>query len=101
MPELPVTWGILQLNRKFNRRVRGGTRRGNKRLNALRPPRLFFLPESTGSVSDGQSTYMSSYEKSDTFYHFPGRFEKPRRDAERDNNPLRPSASSAVNLFLP
>ena len=36
-----------------NRRVRRGARRGNKWLNAssvpLRPPRLFFLPESTGS----------------------------------------------------
>ena len=50
---------------EFNRRVRGGARRGYKWLNAssvpLRPPRLFFLPESTGSQSGGQSTYPSSY----------------------------------------
>nr|QNT35619.1 hypothetical protein BFFPPMPJ_00024 [uncultured Methanosarcinales archaeon] len=40
-------------------------RGGNKRLNAssvpMRPPRLFFLPESTESQSGDQSTYLSSY----------------------------------------
>ena len=40
---------------------------GNKRLNASsvppRPPRLFFLPEITGSQSGDQSTYLSSYFK--------------------------------------
>ena len=62
MQELPGIWGILQPNTEYNRRVRRGARRENKWLNALRPLRLFFLPESTGSQSGDQSTYLSSYD---------------------------------------
>ncbi|TKY91518.1 MAG: hypothetical protein C5S46_05415 [Candidatus Methanomarinus sp.] len=37
----------------------------------------------------------------ETFYYFLRRFEKPQRDAEKNNKPLRSSASSSVNLFSP
>ncbi len=46
MQELPGTWGILQPNTEYNRRVRRGARRGNNWLNALRsyaPSAVIFL----------------------------------------------------------
>jgi|GEM_PF-6461182 len=46
--------------------------------------------------------FRNGFGKPDTCYYLLGRFEKPQRaqrDAERHNNPLRSSASSAVNLF--
>ncbi len=46
MQELPGTWGILQPNTEYNRRVRRGARRGDKWLTTLRssaPSAVIFL----------------------------------------------------------
>ncbi|MEA1868571.1 MAG: hypothetical protein U9N09_00165 [Euryarchaeota archaeon] len=40
---------------------RGGDINGYRLCVPLRPPRLFFLPEDTGSQSEDRSTYLSSY----------------------------------------
>ncbi|MEA1895411.1 MAG: hypothetical protein U9N36_09480, partial [Euryarchaeota archaeon] len=66
MQELSRTWSILQptgnLTAEYAERRREAQRE-NKQLSAssvpLRPPRLFFLPENTGSQSGDQSTYLS------------------------------------------
>ena len=61
MPELPMIGSIRQQTRNIATEGCGGEINSYMLCVPLRPPRLFFLPESAELRSGDQSTYLSSY----------------------------------------